>query len=122
MLKLACARMSHFSRIHFSVSVVGVYVFCLVAVLLAFPAGTARAQEQEAKSPGQVAFDQVCKVCHGPEGRGDGAPRLTPFDRDIDELLGIVREGTGQMPPISAREVSDEQVGAIADYLKSLSK
>jgi mono/diheme cytochrome c family protein len=110
--------MRHLSRIHFSVSVVAVNTICLWAILCCL----ARAQDQESKPPGQVAFDRVCKVCHGPEGRGDGAPRLTPFNRDYDEVLGIVREGTGQMPPISAREVSDKEVAAIVDYLKSLSQ
>jgi len=76
-----------------------------------------RAQEP----PGKLAFDRVCKVCHGPEGRGDAGPRLVPFTREYDELLGIVREGTGQMPPISARQLPDEGVAQIVAYLESLS-
>ena len=85
-----------------------------------------RAQEppppqQDAKHAGQAAFDRVCKVCHGPEGRGDAGPRLVPFTREYDELLGIVREGTGQMPPISARQLPDEGVAQIVTYLESLS-
>lgn len=72
--------------------------------------------------PGQIAFERVCKVCHGPEARGDGGPRLVPFSREYDELLGIVREGTGQMPPISVRELSDEGVAQVVSYLKTLSK
>jgi mono/diheme cytochrome c family protein len=77
-------------------------------------------QRQEAKRPGQADFDRVCKVCHGPEGRGDAGPRLVPFTREYEELLGIVREGTGQMPPISARQLPDEGVAEIVAYLKSL--
>ena len=80
------------------------------------------AQQQDAKHPGQVDFDRVCKVCHGPEARGDAGPRLVPFTREYEELLGIVREGTGQMPPISARTLPDEGVAQIAGYLKSLSE
>lgn len=79
-------------------------------------------QQQNAKHPGQVDFDRVCKVCHGPEARGDAGPRLVPFTREYEELLGIVREGTGQMPPISARELPDEGVAQIVAYLKSLSQ
>ena len=45
-----------------------------------------------------------------------------PFSREFEELLGIVREGTGQMPPISARELSDEGVAEIVKYLTSLSR
>jgi len=80
------------------------------------------AQGQDAKHPGQVDFDRVCKVCHGPEARGDAGPRLVPFTREYEELLGIVREGTGQMPPISSRELPDEGVAQIVAYLKSLSQ
>jgi hypothetical protein len=43
-----------------------------------------------------------------------------PFTREYEELLGIVREGTGQMPPISARQLPDEGVAEIVAYLKSL--
>ncbi len=77
---------------------------------------------QGAQSSGQAAFDRVCKTCHGPEGRGDAGPRLVPFSREYEELLGIVREGSGQMPPISARELPDESVAQIAAYLRSLSR
>ena len=80
------------------------------------------AQSQSAQSSGQAAFDRVCKICHGPEARGDAGPRLVPFSREYEELLAIVREGTGQMPPISARQLSDENVAQIATYLKSLSQ
>jgi hypothetical protein len=34
--------------------------------------------------------------------------------------LAIVREGTGEMPPISAERLSDEAVRQIMEYLKSL--
>ncbi len=32
----------------------------------------------------------------------------------------MVREGGGQMPPISAERVSDDEVKQIVEYLKSL--
>jgi cytochrome c553 len=70
--------------------------------------------------PGEADFTTVCGVCHGPQGRGQGeAPALVPMDRETDEVLGIVREGFGMMPPISSRELSDNQVAQIVEYLKS---
>jgi mono/diheme cytochrome c family protein len=80
------------------------------------------AQQPEAPPPGQEDFDRVCKVCHGAEARGDAGPRLVPFTREYDELLAIVREGSGQMPPISARQLPDEGVARILAYLKFLSR
>jgi mono/diheme cytochrome c family protein len=64
----------------------------------------------------------MCQVCHGPEGRGDAGPSLVPLEKDYDEVLGIVREGVGQMPPISAERVSDEDVKRIVEFLKSLKR
>jgi mono/diheme cytochrome c family protein len=76
-------------------------------------------QTQDAH-PGQAPFDRACKVCHGAEGKGNAAPALVPFEMDVEELLIRVREGGGEMPPISANRVSDDEVTQIAAYLKSL--
>jgi mono/diheme cytochrome c family protein len=105
--------------------------------LLAAPAGIALAQDQGRKDkppageapkpeqpahPGQEGYDRVCKACHGPEARGDAGPRLVPFSRGYEESLAIVREGYGQMPPISTRELSDDDVARIVEYLVALSQ
>src|SRR5262245_5146501 len=73
---------------------------------------------------GKAVFERVCSVCHGREGRGDAGPgpSLVPLDKDFNEVLGIVREGTGEMPPIPQERISDEDVKQIVAYLKSLSK
>ena len=78
---------------------------------------TAWAQERS----GEAAYSKVCRVCHGPQGRGDLGPALVPMTKDADEVLGIVREGLGEMPPVSTRELTDDQVAQIVEYLKSLS-
>jgi mono/diheme cytochrome c family protein len=88
-----------------------------VAALVLVVAGAARGQPP---ADGQAAFDRICATCHGPKGAGDVGPRLVPFTRGNRELLGIVRDGTGQMPAISERDISDEEVVAVADYLRSL--
>ena len=71
--------------------------------------------------PGQAPYDRECKVCHGAEGIGNAGPALVPFSLDVDELLIRVREGGGEMPPISEKRVSDDEVKQIAAYLTSLS-
>src|SRR5712671_4115682 len=88
-------------------------VFALVATAAVLVPVSAVMAGQEAKDPvagGKDAFNRVCKVCHGPEGNGDAAPRLVPFEREYDEVLGIVRDGRGEMPPISERRISDDEV------------
>jgi mono/diheme cytochrome c family protein len=73
-----------------------------------------------ASASGAEAFQRVCQPCHGPEARGAAGPTLVPMTRDTAEVLGIVRDGTGQMPPISTREVSDEEVTRIVEHLRTL--
>ena len=97
-------------------------IVAAMAVLAPLRTASAAQEPQDSNSAGQIAFDKVCKVCHGPEGRGDGAPRLVPFDRSYEEVLAIVRDGRGDMPPISERRVSDDEVKQIVEYLHSLSK
>ena len=100
------------------------WALALIASAVALTAAHPPSPGQDAnasKSSGQAAFDRVCHICHGPEGRGDGAPRLVPFDRSYEELLAIVRDGRGEMPPISERRLKDEEVAQIIEYLKSLS-
>ncbi len=71
---------------------------------------------------GKDAFDRICAACHGPEARGDAGPRLVPFSASVEVLRAVVREGSGQMPPISARELSDDSVAMIHEYLTSLAR
>ncbi len=70
---------------------------------------------------GKAAFERICSSCHGVEGAGGVGPRLVPFTKTDRELLTMVREGNGQMPPLAAIDISDEDVIAAAAYLRSLS-
>jgi mono/diheme cytochrome c family protein len=67
-----------------------------------------------------TAYASVCQACHGEQGRNGIAPPLVPMTRTANEVLAIVREGIGQMPQVSSRELSDAQVLAIVEYLRSL--
>ena len=89
-----------------------------LGVVLSAAAGMAR--QSSDPPPGKVAFDKVCKTCHGEDARGDAGPRLVPLEIEYDELLAKVREGGGEMPPISTRTLSDDDVKQIFNYLKSL--
>lgn len=89
----------------------------MLGLLLIGPAvGVVSAQDH----PGVEPYNQVCGFCHGPEGRGDAAPPLVPLAYEVDYILAIVREGYGEMPPISTRELSDEQVRRVVEYLEIL--
>ena len=90
-------------------------LFFLVLVGLLAVVGTTEAQEH----PGLESYRQVCQLCHGERGRGDIAPVLVPLGFDAEYVLAVVREGYGQMPPISQRELSDDDVRQVVAYLES---
>ena len=91
--------------------------WCLATMLAFLVIPEATAQEH----PGAESYRQVCQLCHGERGRGDIAPALVPMGFDADYVLAVVREGYGQMPPISQRELSDDDVMQAVGYLESLS-
>ena len=99
-----------------------VCAFGIVAALVSggLSSGTTVARAQSGTPAGQAPYDRVCKVCHGPEGKGSAAPALVPLELDVEELLIRVREGGGEMPSISASRITDDEVTQVAAYLKSL--
>ena len=68
---------------------------------------------------GAEAFRSVCEPCHGPKA-GRGRAVLGSDGEGLVEVLVIVREGSGQMPPVSPRELTDEDITRIVEYLTSL--
>lgn len=100
------------------------FLFVFVAALFGavlFGAPILDATSADEPPAGQAAYDKVCKVCHGEQGKGGAGPTLVPFERDVEDVIPIVREGTGQMPPISEERISDEAIAQVVAYLKSLS-
>jgi len=89
----------------------------LVAALTFVPTLASPAEDPH---PGQAPYEKVCKVCHGPEGQGNAGPALVPFELDDEQLLAKVREGGGEMPPVSERRLSDDEVKQIAGYRRTL--
>jgi quinoprotein glucose dehydrogenase len=69
---------------------------------------------------GQQAFTNVCSGCHGRTAGGGMGPGLVGMTKGNEELLAIVREGRGQMPATGPRDLTDEQILLIAEYLRSL--
>lgn len=91
----------------------------------------------EAASAGRPLFLVHCAMCHGEDGKGEGAAgnslavkptNLTTGEAasDSDGKLflavknGIKREGKQTMPP--AKQVPDEQIWQIVAYVKALGK
>jgi mono/diheme cytochrome c family protein len=92
----------------------------LIVLLVSLAAvGAARADDP----PGKVAFERVCAQCHGDDPtEGADAPALVPMYRTVQQVLNIVRNGTGQMDPLPESKISDADVTAIVAWLQMLSK
>ena len=73
-----------------------------------------------ADSPGKVPYDRTCGACHGRDGAGEIGPPIVPLEKDFAEVLAIVREGIGEMPPVGPSTLSDDDVKLVVDYLKSI--
>jgi mono/diheme cytochrome c family protein len=69
---------------------------------------------------GAEAYASICAGCHGRTAEGGIGPKLAGTAKDVSELQAIVREGRGQMPATGPRDLTDEHIALIAEYLKSL--
>ena len=94
------------------------------------------ARAQEAKSAGagsgssgggsvengkRLFMRDGCYQCHGREGQGSNmsGPRIAPNPPPLEVILGYVRKPTGEMPPYTAKVISDAELADIYAYLQS---
>jgi mono/diheme cytochrome c family protein len=64
-----------------------------------------------------------CYECHGLQGQGSvqtGGARLGPPAGPFSGFVVYVRQPTGQMPPYTAKVVSDQQLADIYSFLKTI--
>lgn len=62
-------------------------------------------------------YSTSCATCHGAEGQGASAPDLQGFEEgDLASIEQQIREGGGSMPAFGDR-LSDEEIGALAEYV-----
>ena len=87
--------------------------------LLAF-ASAALAQAQNPDN-GKKAFERLmCSACHGHEGQGGGAgPRIGVKPPPLPAFLAYVRHPSANMPPFTAKVVSDAELTGIHAFLSS---
>jgi len=73
---------------------------------------------------GQLLFVRDgCYECHGYLGQGStstGGTRLGPPQIPLSAFVSYVREPTGQMPPYTAKAISNEDLTEIYNFLKSV--
>lgn len=74
---------------------------------------------------GKALFMKIgCYQCHGREGQGSTAtgPRLNQNPITYSRFIAYIRKPTGEMPPYTAKVVSEQQAADLFAYLQSLPK
>lgn len=91
--------------------------------LAAAPASTRTAAQAVTASPeelalGKTKFDQMCGICHGPNGvgiTGGSAPPVTNRT-DYANIARVIAQGQGEMPSLAAA-LQPAEIDAIAKYV-----
>ena len=91
------------------------------ALLVFVPSIHTASAQDAASAAGRTAYARACAGCHGGDARGAMGPTLVPMQRDTESLLALVRAGRGNMPPIAATALSNDEVAQIAQFLRSMS-
>jgi cytochrome c6 len=76
---------------------------------------------------GQTIYSGRCTACHGKDGKGTGvgqkmgAQDLTQSKLSEADVKNVVENGRGKMTAFKGK-LSEEQITAVAKYVKSLGK
>lgn len=98
----------------------------VVALLtsLALACGPSPAPSDGDPGKGQQIYAKVgCNACHGDKGEGGkllDAPKLAGTALSYEEVLKQVRTPRDKMPPLTASQISDEEVRHVLAWLKTL--
>ncbi|MCA1834193.1 MAG: cytochrome c [Actinomycetota bacterium] len=83
-----------------------------------------RSPQKQTATDGPTLFLANCAVCHGREGRGGTGPSLIAGQGGAlspDELIAKIRRGKPLAGmPMFKRELNEQQIAAVADFVLSL--
>jgi len=84
------------------------------------PSSLAEELKGNAENGKRLFLAYGCYECHGRQGAGAAiAPRIGPPALSLAGVLRYVRAPTGQMPPYTAKVVSDQDLADIYAFLKT---
>jgi mono/diheme cytochrome c family protein len=75
------------------------------------PAGNAQNGKQLFTADG-------CYECHGRAAQGGAGPRLGPHPLPLAAIITYIRQPTAQMPPYTAKVISDAEIADIYAFLQ----
>src|SRR5216117_2876257 len=103
-------------------------VIVLFIVIIASLAGAqtpaqapgAAAPAGDAQNGKKIFASYGCYQCHGYEAHGGPGPRLAPRPISFAAFSKYLRQPTGEMPPYTAKVVSNKELADIYAFLQSI--
>jgi len=93
----------------------------LLAMASVLSAQTPAAAPSGNAQNGKKLFETIgCWQCHGHEGQGGAGARIAPRPIAFPAFQKYVRAPADQMPPYTAKVVSDQDLADIYAYLQSI--
>jgi len=92
------------------------------AGVLAQTSNQSEGSSGDAKNGRRIYTSYGCYECHGYVGQGSSAtgPRLAPEPIPFNAFARYVREPRGEMPPYTAKVLTDQELADIYAFLRSL--
>jgi mono/diheme cytochrome c family protein len=107
---------------HFGL-VLALPLLVLAAPVFAQSAGQGTAQAGDAAHGKQLFMRDACYTCHGTAGEGGAAgPKIAHTGLPAAAILHQLREPQAQMPPYTAKILSDSDAADVVAYVLSLSQ
>ncbi|HWP85797.1 MAG TPA: cytochrome c [Terriglobia bacterium] len=103
----------------------------LLAMMVSFAGAAAQNQPGGSAAPspkgdadnGKKLYNTIgCWQCHGYSGQGGAGAKIAPEPIPFPAFSRYVRKPGGQMPPYSAKVVSDQQLADIYAFLETIPK
>jgi mono/diheme cytochrome c family protein len=88
----------------------------IIVALFAAICGFAQAPAGDANKGKTLFMKNGCYECHGTVGQGGTGPRIAPRTGSI----AYIRKPAGQMPPYTAKVLSDSDAADLLAYLMSI--
>ena len=109
----------------------GLLVFLACAVLLTSASRGAFAQAGgaapkadkpagNAQNGSKLFTADGCYECHGRAAQGGVGPRLGPHPLPLAAIIAYIRQPTAEMPPYTAKVISDAEIADIYAFLSSI--
>jgi mono/diheme cytochrome c family protein len=102
-------------------------LFLLAAIAFSMAAQTPAPASKGGGAPsgntqnGKRIFESYgCYQCHGHDAHGGAGARLAPNPISFDRFSRYVRKPTGEMPPYTAKVVSDQELADIYAFLGTI--